>query len=159
MMPLLFLVLLVLVAKGLMMPNASKGLAFLLKPDWSALTPTAFIAALGQSFFTLSLGQGTMVTYGSYLGTKDNLLKSCLPVALMDTVVSLLASLAVFTIVFSAGMQPDSAPALRFQTLPLVFSQIPGGYLLAILFFLLVVLAALSSEISAPRASHCVSHR
>lgn len=149
MMPLLFVVLIVLVLKGLMMPGASRGLTFLLNPNWSALTPTAFIAALGQSFFTLSLGQGTMVTYGSYLGTKDNLLKSCFPVALMDTVVSLLASLAVFTIVFSVGMEPDSGPSLIFHTLPLVFSQIPGGYFLALLFFLLVVLAALSSEISA----------
>lgn len=149
MMPLLFVVLIILVAKGLMMPNATQGLTFLLKPDWSALTPNAFIIDLGQSFFTLSLGQGTMVTYGSYMGTKDNLLKSCVPVALMDTVVSLLASVAVFTIVFSVSMQPDSGPGLIFQTLPLVFSQIPGGYFLAVLFFLLVVLAALSSEISA----------
>jgi NSS family neurotransmitter:Na+ symporter len=149
MMPLLFVVLMVLVIKGLMMPQAEKGLAFLLKPNWNALTPTALIAALGQSFFTLSLGQGTMVTYGSYLGNKDNLLKSCIPVALMDTAVSMLASIAVFTIVFSVNMQPDSGPGLIFQTLPLVFSQIPGGYFLAILFFLLVVLAAVSSEISA----------
>ena len=153
MMPLLFIVLIVLVARGLMLPNAGNALAFLLKPDWSALTPGAFLIALGQSFFTLSLGQGTMVTYGSYLGTKDNLLKSCVPVVLMDTLVSLFASVAVFTIVFSVGMEPDSGPGLIFHTLPLVFSQIPGGYLLAILFFLLVVLAALTSEISAMEPS------
>ncbi len=149
MMPLLFIVLILLVIKGLMMPNASRGLAFLFKPDWSALTPAAFLIALGQSFFTLSLGQGTMVTYGSYLGSNDNLMKSCIPVVLMDTLVSLLASVAVFTIVFSVGLQPDSGPGLIFHTLPLVFSQITGGYFLAILFFLLVFLAALTSEISA----------
>lgn len=149
MMPMLFIVLIILVIRGLMMPNSNAALSFLLKPDWTALTPAAFLTALGQSFFTLSLGQGTMVTYGSYLGQKDNLLKSCVPVVLMDTLVSLFASVAVFTIVFSVGMQPDSGPGLIFHTLPIVFSQVAGGYILAVLFFLLVVLAALTSEISA----------
>lgn len=149
MMPMLFVVLIILVVRGLFLENTGHALSFLFKPNWSALTPAAFLVALGQSFFTLSLGQGTMVTYGSYLGQKDNLLKSCVPVVIMDTLVSLLASIAVFTIVFSVGMSPDSGPGLIFHTLPLVFSQIPGGYLLAFLFFLLVVLAALTSEISA----------
>lgn len=149
MMPLLFLVLIVLVVKGLTMSKASQGLAFLFNPDWSALTPTAVLIALGQSFFTLSLGQGTMVTYGSYLSPKENLIKSCVPVVLMDTLVSIFAAIAVFTIVFSAGLEPDQGPGLIFHTLPLVFSQLTGGYLIALLFFLLVVLAALTSEISA----------
>lgn len=149
MMPLLFIVLIVLVMRGLFLPHAEAALAFLFKPDWSALTPAAFLVALGQSFFTLSLGQGTMVTYGSYLGNKENLLKSCIPVVLMDTLVSIFAAIAVFTIVFSAGIEPDQGPGLIFHTLPLVFSQIPGGALLAVLFFLLVFLAALTSEISA----------
>lgn len=149
MMPLLFGLLIFLMIRGLLMPNAIEGLRFLLTPDWSVLTPTAVILALGQSFFTLSIGQGTMVTYGSYLGKHDNLVKNCIPIVIMDTAVALFAAVAVFTIVFSAGLQPDSGPGLIFQTLPLVFSQIPGGYLLACLFFLLVFLAALSSEISA----------
>ena len=161
MMPMLFIVLLILVVRGLMLPNVGRALTFLLKPDWSALTPAAFLVALGQSFFTLSLGQGTMVTYGSYLGTRDNLLKSCVPVVLMDTLVSLLASIAVFTIVFSVGLEPDSGPGLIFHTLPIVFSQIPGGYFLGILFFLLVVLAALTSEISAmePSIAYLIDER
>jgi NSS family neurotransmitter:Na+ symporter len=90
-----------------------------------------------------------MVTYGSYIGNKDNLLKSCVPVVLVDTLVSLFAAVAVFTIVFSVGLKPDQGPGLIFHTLPLVFSQISGGYVLAVLFFLLVFLAALTSEISA----------
>ncbi len=149
MMPLLIVILILLVIKGLFLGKASEALAFLFKPDWSALTPAAFIIALGQSFFTLSLGQGTMITYGSYLGTKENLLKSCLPVVLLDTLISILAAIAVFTIVFAVGLQPDQGPGLIFHTLPLVFSQLSGGYLLAVMFFLLVFLAALTSEISA----------
>jgi neurotransmitter:Na+ symporter, NSS family len=160
-MPLLFIVLIFLVVKGLSMPNAWKGLEFLFSPDWSLLTPTAILIALGQSFFTLSLGQGTMVTYGSYLNQNENLLKSCFPAVIMDTIVSLLSAIAVFTIVFSVGIQPDSGPGLIFHTLPWVFSQIPGGYLVSIMFFLLVSLAALTSEISAlePTISYLVDER
>lgn len=149
MMPILFIVLIFLALKGMTMPNASKGLAFLLTPNWSALTPQAFLMALGQAFFTLSLGQGTMVTYGSYLSKKENLLASCVPVVLMDTIVSLLSAVAVFTIVFSVELEPNSGPGLIFHTLPWVFSQVPWGHGIAVLFFLLVVLAALTSEISA----------
>ncbi len=149
MMPMLFLVLGLLVIKGLTLPNASQALSFLFDPDWSELTPIAVLIAMGQAFFTLSLGQGTMVTYGSYLDEDENLIKSCFPIVIVDTLVSIFAAIAVFTIVFSAGMQPDSGPGLIFHTLPTVFSQMPGGYLLAILFFLLVALAAVTSEISA----------
>jgi NSS family neurotransmitter:Na+ symporter len=149
MMPLLIVILIFLVIKGLTLGKTEEAMAFLFKPDWSALTPSAFIIALGQSFFTLSIGQGTMITYGSYLGSKENLLKSCIPVVVLDTLISLLAAIAVFTIVFSVGLQPDQGPGLIFHTLPLVFSQLSGGYLLAVMFFLLVLLAALTSEISA----------
>lgn len=148
-MPLLFALLIGLAVKGLTMPNAGDAMHFLLSPDWRSLTPLAILSAVGQSFFTLSLGQGTMVTYGSYLTGRENLLGSCVPVVLMDTCVSLLAAVAVFTIVFSVGMHPDSGPGLVFHTLPMVFSQITGGFFFAILFFLLVTLAALTSEISA----------
>lgn len=149
MMPLLFIVLIFLVINGLMMPKAKLGLEFLLKPDWSLITPTAILTALGQSFFTLSIGQGTLVTYGSYLKQDENLVKSSYPVIMMDTLVSLLAAVAVFTIVFSADLEPDQGPGLIFHTLPWVFSHIPGGYFLAVMFFLLVILAATTSEISA----------
>lgn len=149
MMPLLFVVLLFLVFKGLSMPGSSKGLKFLLHPDWSMVTPTTVILALGQSFFTLSAGQGTMITYGSYMSEKDSLLRACVPIVLADTLISLLAAVAVFTIVFASGAEPTQGTGLIFHTLPLVFSQLPGGYLLGVLFFLLVFLAAVTSEISA----------
>ncbi len=149
MMPMLIAVLIFLVIRGLSMPQAGKGLAFLFTPQWSALTPKTILIALGQAFFTLSLGQGTMVTYGSYLGKQENILKSCLPVVAMDTLISLMSAVAIFTIVFSVGIEPDSGPGLIFHTLPWVFSQIPWGHFIAIMFFLLVMLAALTSEISA----------
>ncbi|MCB1119197.1 MAG: sodium-dependent transporter [Chlamydiia bacterium] len=148
-MPLLVFLLVLVAVKGLMMEGAEKGIDFLFTPNWSTLTPTAVLLALGQSFFTLSLGQGTMITYGSYLSRQDNIVKSCFPVALMDTFISLIASIAVFTIVFSVGMQPNSGPGLLFETLPVVFSFIPAGYLLSVMFFLIVLIAAVTSEISA----------
>jgi len=148
-MPVLFITLIFLVIRGLVMPESGKALAFLLSPDWSILTSEALLAALGQAFFTLSLGQGTMVTYGSYLSKKESILGTCIPVALMDLAVSLLAAIAVFTIAFSVGIEPDSGPSLVFQTLPFVFSQITGGTIIAIIFFLLVFIAAMTSQISA----------
>ena len=110
---------------------------------------------MGQAFFTLSLGQGTMVTYGSYLSREENLIKSCFPVILMDTFVSLIAAVAIFTIVFSVGIEPNSGTGLIFHTLPWVFSQVPGGYTIAILFFLLVALAALSQKFQ-QWSCHCL---
>lgn len=149
MMPLLFGTLILLVIKGLTLPNAEKSLEFLFRPDWEELTPNALLVALGQAFFTLSLGQGTMVTYGSYLKKKENIIATCLPILFMDLFVSILSAIAVFTIAFSVGIEPDAGPSLLFNTLPLVFSKIQGGYLLAVAFFLLVTLAAITSEISA----------
>jgi len=149
MMPLLFGTLGLLVLRGITLPGAEKALIFLFSPDWSQLTPQAFIIALGQAFFTLSLGQGTMVTYGSYLNKNENIILTCIPILLMDLLVSLLSAIAIFTIAFSVGAQPDSGPALLFNTLPWVFSQISGGYIFAVVFFLLVTLAAITSEISA----------
>jgi len=149
MMPLLFVALSFLVFKGISLPHADEALTFLFTPNWSEITPQALLIALGQAFFTLSLGQGTMVTYGSYLKDNTNIVTSCVPIVLMDFFVSILAAIAIFTIVFSVGAQPDSGPTLLFDTLPWVLSQIPGGSMLAIAFFLLVTLAALTSEISA----------
>lgn len=152
-MPILFLTLIFLVVRGLFMPNSGEAIAFLLSPDWSILTGEGLLAALGQAFFTLSLGQGTMITYGSYLKKKENILTTCIPVVTMDFAVSILAAIAVFTIAFSVGIEPDSGPSLVFTTLPWVFSQLTGGYLIALIFFLLVFLAALTSEISAMEPS------
>lgn len=153
MMPVLFCVLLYLVGYGLFSDGAGEALGFLFKPNWSSVTPTAVLLALGQSFFTISVGQGTMITYGSYLSKNNNLVKMSIPIILADTVVSILASIAVFTIVFSAGMEPSSGLGLLFHTLPVVFGKISAGHLIAVFFFLLVVLAALTSEISAMEPS------
>jgi neurotransmitter:Na+ symporter, NSS family len=149
MMPVLFAILCFIVVKGVLLPNAEVGLSFLFSPDWSVVTPAVVLMALGQAFFTLSIGQGTMVTYGSYLNKKHNIPKSCFPIILGDTLISLLSAVAIFTIAFSANIEPTAGEGLLFQTLPVVFSQIPGGFYIAILFFVLVLLAAITSEISA----------
>ncbi|MCB1107274.1 MAG: sodium-dependent transporter [Chlamydiia bacterium] len=149
MMPLLLFVLIFLAVKGLLMPGAGAGVSFVFQPNWSEITPTAILLALGQAFFSLSLGQGTMITYGSYLGKKENIPGTCVPITLFGICISLLAGIAIFSIVFSAGLSPSAGESLMFQTLPIIFSQIPGGYLLCLLFFLLLVLAALTSQISA----------
>lgn len=149
MMPLLLIVLVGLVIKGLTMEGSYRGIQFIFQPDWSMLTPTAIIMALGQAFFSLSLGQGTMVTYGSYINEKENLPTTCFPIVLFGICISLLAGIAIFTFVFAVGMSPTSGESLMFQTLPLIFSKIAGGYFLSLLFFLLLFLAAVTSQISA----------
>ncbi len=146
--PLMFLVLLYLLVVGLQLENAGLGLSFLFKPNWSTITPAVFLMALGQAFFTLSAGQGTMITYGSYLPSNVNLLSSCFPIVLADITISIVAAVAVFTIVFSVGIEPNAGIGLIFHILPVVFSKLPSGYWIAIGFFLLVALAALTSEIS-----------
>lgn len=147
-MPILFLTLLILVVKGLSLDNSSSALKYLFKPDWNLITPSVILMALGQAFFTLSLGQGTMITYGSYLPKDTHFVSSCIAVALSVVLVSVLSAIAVFTIIFSANVTPEGGLGLMFQTLPVVFSNMAGGHILAISFFLLVALAALTSEIS-----------
>ncbi len=149
MMPILLVLLVFLAFKGLLMPGGLASIRFIFAPDFSALSTKAVLLALGQAFFALSLGQGTMVTYGSYLSKKANLPATCLPVTLFGVVISLLAGIAIFSIVFSFGLPPSAGQGLMFETLPIIFAHIPGGSLLAVLFFLLLVLAALTSQISA----------
>ena len=148
MMPVLFLILVALAGYGLLSPGGSKALQFLFAPDWSKLTPPAMLEALGHAFFSLSLGMGAMLTYGSYADDKIGIGKAGLTVACMDTLVALLSGLAIFPIVFSYDMAPAAGPGLVFKTLPILFSQMPGGRLIAGSFFLLLVFAALSSAIS-----------
>ncbi|MCH9630716.1 MAG: hypothetical protein S4CHLAM37_07200 [Chlamydiia bacterium] len=149
MMPLLFFVLLFLVFFGISFPGSGKGLKFLFNPNFRDLTPAAIIIALGQAFFATSLGQGTMVTYGSYLKKSESLPSTCVPISVFSTIVSLLAGMAIFSIVFSVGVNPGSGASLMFQTLPLIFSKMTGGYMMAFLFFLLLFLAGITSQISA----------
>lgn len=147
-MPILLLTLLILVINGLSLQNSGQALGYLFKPDWKLITPAVVLMAMGQAFFTLSLGQGTMITYGSYLPKNTPFVGSCLAVALSVVIVSILSAIAVFTTVFSAHMEPEGGLGLMFQTLPVVFSNMTGGFYLAITFFLLTALAALTSEIS-----------
>ncbi len=147
-MPLLFVLLLLLFVNGMLSEGARAGLAFMFRPDFAKLTPGSVLEALGHAFFTLSLGMAAMITYGSYLSRQENLFTASLRVALLDTGIALMAGLAIFPIVFAVGLEPAAGPGLIFKTIPVVFSQLPGGFLLAILFFLLLSFAALTSAIS-----------
>jgi NSS family neurotransmitter:Na+ symporter len=148
-MPMLLAILVFLNGYAALQPGAVEGLKFLFIPDWNLITSDSFLIALGHAFFTLSLGQGTMLTYGSYLPKKANLIKSCITVALFDTTIALLAGSAIFMFLFSQFFNPDSGPSLLFTTMPVLFSRIDGGYYLTIIFFMLLVFAALTSEVSA----------
>lgn len=147
-MPLLFILLVLSDVRALTLPNAMEGLKFLLEPDWSKITGTAVLTALGLSFFKLSLGMGTMITYGSYMGEQENLVSTALKVASSDTLVSLMAGMAIFPAVFAFGFEPDAGPSLLFITIPMVFSSMPLGRIFLVLFFSLVAIAATTAMIS-----------
>jgi len=148
MMPLLFLLLLGLLVYALQTDGASAGLEFLLRPQWHKIGPAAVLEALGQALFSLSLGMGTMVTYGSYLSRQTHLVRSAFFVGLGDTLVAILAGFVLFPLVFSFGLEPSAGPGLIFRTLPIAFAQLPGSYLVALAFFVLLSFAALTSAIS-----------
>ncbi|MGL5356825.1 MAG: sodium-dependent transporter, partial [Cetobacterium sp.] len=148
MMPILFVFMIVIVIRSVTLPNAMEGIKYFLKPDFSLITPAVVIAALGQVFFSLSLGMGAMITYGSYLPKDSNLVKSALYIPVLDTVIALLAGLAILPAVFSFGLEPTAGPGLIFITLPKVFAAMPFGNVFGIMFFLLVLFAALTSTIS-----------
>ena len=153
MMPTLFVLLLVLVVASCMLPGAHKGISFLFKPDFSKMDSGVFLGALGQSFYSLSIGMGCICTYASYFTRHTNLLNSALQISVLDCLVAVLAGLIIFPAAFSVGISPDSGPSLVFITLPNVFHQafsaVPWvGYFVAILFYLLLSVAALTSLIS-----------
>lgn len=148
MMPLLYLILITLAIYGLTRPGSSQALSFLFTPDWQKLDPPAMLEALGHAFFSLSLGMGAMLTYGSYADHDTNIPTVAITVSVMDTLVAILSSIAFFSIIFTFGMEPAAGAGLAFKTLPIIFTQIPGGTVVAILFFLLLIFAALTSSIS-----------
>jgi len=148
MMPALFILLVVVIIKGLTLPNASEGLLFMFKPNFSNFTFSSINAALGQVFYSLSLCMGITVTYGSYLSKKENIQKSCFNVAILDTCMAIFAGIAIFPAVFSFGLEPGEGPRLIFNTLPKVFSSMNGGNILALLFFMIVFFAAITSAIA-----------
>jgi NSS family neurotransmitter:Na+ symporter len=161
MMPALFILLLALAGYALTTGQFLRGMEFLLVPDFSALTRGSVIQAMGQAFFTLSLGMGAIMMYGSYLPRNASILRSSLIIASLDTLVSLVAGLAIFPIVFANGMEPGAGPGLVFMTLPIAFGQMPGGLLFGTLFFVLLVFAAWTSAISLvePAAAWLVENR
>ena len=148
MMPLLALFMAGLLVYAATTPGAGAGYDFLLTLRWDQVTPRAFLDAMGQAFFSLSLGMGAMITYGSYLERDVNLFRSAWYVALSDTAIALFAGLVIFPLVFAFGLEPAAGPGLLFRTLPVAFAQLPAGWLIAAVFFLLVTFAALSSAIS-----------
>jgi NSS family neurotransmitter:Na+ symporter len=147
-MPALFLILLCLVAYNLTLDGASKGVEFYLKPDFSKIQGSTVLAALGQAFFSLSLGMGTMITYGSYISKKENIPVCAVAVAFSDTLVAFLAGLMIFPALFAVGIEPTSGPALVFNVLPRVFDMMPGGVIIGPAFFILLIIAALTSTVS-----------
>lgn len=147
-MPALVLLLLLLLAKAMLLPSFGKAVTFLFSPSFEKLSPSAVLEAVGHAFFTLSLGMGAMITYGSYLGERESLTKTVFAVALMDTLIALTAGLVIFSVVFSYGLEAQAGPTLMFQTLPMLFAKMSGGYFVGVAFFLLVGFAALTSSIS-----------
>ncbi|MCG8476161.1 MAG: sodium-dependent transporter [Cytophagales bacterium] len=147
-MPVLFVFILVLVFRGVTLKGAEKGISFLLEPNFDLLNKKMMLSALGQAFFSLSLGLGTMVIYGSYIKKDVNLQQTTLQISIADTLIALLSGLAIFPAVFAFGINPSEGANLIFIALPTVFQQIFGGYVFGLLFFILLAIAALTSAIS-----------
>ena len=147
-MPVFFMLLLGLVVYGAIEGDIAEAFAFLFTPDWSKLTPEVMNSALGQALFSLSLGVAGLITYGSYIKEKSNLGGTAAIIAVADTSVALLAGLMIFPIVFAVGLDPAAGPTLVFQTLPFAFQTMPGGALFGFLFFVLILVAAITSSIS-----------
>ena len=148
MMPLLFVLIIVIAARAATLPGAGEGFRYLFRPDFSKIDASVCSAALGQAFFSLSLGVGTILTYGSYVSKKENICVSSTYTATADFLFALLASCAIMPAVFAFGLNPQEGPGLVFETLPFIFSNMQLGWLVAILFFLALIVAALTSSIS-----------
>lgn len=147
-MPILFAMMVFLIIRSVTLEGSFEGLKFYLAPDFSKLTGKVVLAALGQAFYSLSLGMGLMITYGSYISKSDNLLTSGLYVAIFDTLIALLAGLMIFPAVFAMGKDPAQGTTLVFVTLPEIFRTLPAGAFIGAAFFLLMSIAALTSTIS-----------
>ena len=147
-MPSLLIILLILMINSLRYPGAGEGIQFILKPDFSKLTREGILEALGHAFFSLSLGMGAMLTYGSYLDKETNISSSALEIVALNTFYALMAGLMIFPIVFTYDVDPQVGPGLFFITLPEVFARMPAGQLVALSFFVLVAFAAITSAIS-----------
>ena len=148
MIPILVVLMVILNVQSFLLPGGQAGFDFLFKPDFSKLTKEGILAALGHAFFSLSLGMGIMITYGSYIPKKEVLGRAALNISLADTILALLAGIAIFPAVFAFGIEPSSGPGLVFISLPNIFGQMAGGYFFGLMFFVLLFLASLTSTIS-----------
>ncbi len=148
MMPLLFLIVVAIAVYSVTLPGAKAGLDYLFNPDFSRINGKSVAAALGQSFFSLSLGFGTIMTYASYVDKKENIMFQSTATAVSDLMFAMIAGVAIMPAVFAFGLDPQSGPGIVFETLPYVFGQMPGGSVIAILFFVALLVAALTSSIS-----------
>lgn len=148
MMPLLFFIVIAIAVRSMTLPGSQDGIAYLFHPDFSKITPSVCAAALGQSFFSLSIGFGTVLTYASYVKKKENIAASSFYTAVSDLVFALIASCAIMPAVFAFGLDSNEGPGLVFETLPFIFSKMPVGGLVEVLFFLALVVAALTSSVS-----------
>jgi neurotransmitter:Na+ symporter, NSS family len=147
-MPLLLVLLVFMCIKSLTLPGAGKGVEFLFRPDFSKITGNTVLMALGQAFFSLSIGMGTLITYGSYIPKDNNLGSTAVQVSMVDLFIAVLAGIAIFPAVFAFGISPSSGESLTFIVLPGIFQQMPGGMVFAFIFFFLLAIAALTSTIS-----------
>ena len=148
MMPLLFFILVVMCIRSVTLPNAEEGLLYLFKPDFSKLTSSVVLSAVGQAFFSLSLGMGCLITYSSYFAKDTNMLSTAWQVTAINTFVAILAGVMIFPAVFSFGIAPSAGAELVFITLPNVFQQLPLSWLWSLIFYILLAMAALTSTIS-----------
>ncbi|MBR5499297.1 MAG: sodium-dependent transporter [Bacteroidales bacterium] len=148
MMPMLFFIVIAIAIYSLTLPGAGKGVEYLFKPDFSKIDAKVCAAALGQAFFSLSLGFGTILTYASYVDKKENIMFQSTATAASDLMFALIAGVAIMPAVFAFGLNPQSGPGLVFETLPFVFGKMPAGGFIAILFFVALLVAALTSSIS-----------
>jgi NSS family neurotransmitter:Na+ symporter len=147
-MPLLFIILVILAARSLTLPGGLEGLTYFLTPDFSKITVSVVMSALGQALFSLSLGMGAMITYGSYFPSTENMPLAGVSVAFFDTLIAIIAGFMIFPALFSAGVEPNAGPGLVFVVLPSIFGALPAGNLFAIAFYALLAIAALTSTIS-----------
>jgi NSS family neurotransmitter:Na+ symporter len=148
MMPSLVVILLILLGYSMAVGDVSRSIEFMFRPDFSKITPAAILSAMGHSFFTLSLGMGAVMVYGSYLQRHASIARAAFHIVLADTAIALIAGITIFAIVFANHLEPAAGPGLIFQTLPIAFGQMPGGTFFATLFFILVAFAAWTSSIS-----------
>ncbi|MBK5241312.1 sodium-dependent transporter [Clostridium sp.] len=147
-MPSLFIMMIVIMIRSVTLPGAMEGVEFLLKPDFSKIDSSVILAAAGQVFFSLSLGMGVIIAYGSYLSKDDNLVESAFFIPMIDSIIAIIAGLTILPAVFALGFDPAGGPGLLFITLPGVFAKMPLGSFFAVLFFILVLFAAITSSIS-----------